>query len=83
MVRSIYQQPSADEVHTHQERVVEQLQEPYRQAASMLDEVGADILACTNFPTEHCKKIWPNNPQERMNKEIGQQTDVVGIFSNR
>ena len=83
MVRSIYQQPSSEEVHIQHEKVVEQLQERFPQAASMLDEAGSDILAFTNFPMEHWKKIWSNNPQERLNKEIRRRTDVVGIFPNR
>ena len=83
MVRSIYQQPSAEEVQIQHEKVVEQLAERFGQAASMLDEAGADILAFTHFPMEHWKKAWSNNPQERLNKEIRRRTDVVGIFPNR
>ena len=83
MVRSIYQQPSADEVHIQHGKVVEQLAQRFPQAASMLDEAGADVLAFTHFPMEHWKKIWSNNPQERLNKEIRRRTDVVGIFPNR
>ena len=83
MVRSVYQQPSAEEVHIQHEKVVEQLSERFPQAALMLDEAGADILAFTHFPMEHWKKIWSNNPQERLKKEIRRRTDVVGIFPNR
>ena len=83
MVRSIYQQPSAQEVRIQHEKVVEQLAERFPEAATMLDEARADILAFTHFPMEHWKKIWSNNPQERLNKEIRRRTDVVGIFPNR
>ena len=83
MVRTIYQQPSPDEVHAQLDRVTDQLQNRFPQVASLLDEAGPDGLAFSSFPLAHWKKIWSNNPQERLNKEIRRRTDVVGIFPNR
>ncbi len=83
MVRTIYQQPSPDEVHAQLNRVTDQLGDRFPQVASLLDEAGPDILAFSSFPVAHWKKIWSNNPLERLNKEIRRRTDVVGIFPNR
>ena len=83
MVRTIYQQPSPDEVHAQLDRVTDQLGDRFPQVASLLDEAGPDILAFSSFPVAHWKKIWSNNPLERLNKEIRRRTDVVGIFPNR
>ena len=80
MVRTIYQQPSPDEVHAPARQVTDQLQNRFPQVASLLDEAGPDALAFSNFPLAHWKKIWSNNPQERLNKEIRRRTEVVGIF---
>ena len=83
MVRTIYQQPSPDEVHAQLDRVTDQLHDRFPQVASLLDEAGPDVLAFSTFPAVHWKKIWSNNPLERLNKEIRRRTDVVGIFPNR
>ncbi len=83
MVRTIYQQPSPDEVHAQLDRVTDQLGDRFPQVASLLDEAGPGILAFSSSPVAHWKKIWSNNPLERLNKEIRRRTDVVGIFPNR
>lgn len=83
MVRTIYQQPSPDEVHAQHQRVVVQLDERFPLVSALLEDSGPDILAFTAFPVAHWKQIWSNNPQERLNKEIRRRTDVVGIFPNR
>ena len=70
MVRTIYQQLSPAEVHGQLDRVVEQLREPFPQVAELLADAAPDILACTAFPVAHWQKLWSNNPQERLNREI-------------
>ena len=83
MVRTIYQQLSPAEVHGQLDRMVEQLREPFPQVAELLADAAPDILAFTAFPVSHWQKLWSNNPQERLNREIRRRTDVVGIFPNR
>ena len=83
LVRSIFEQPDAEQVHAQHARVVDQLHERFPDAARMLVEAEADILAFASFPKEHWRQIWSNNPKERLNKEICRRTDVVGIFPNR
>jgi len=81
-VRTIFAQP-------HQEAARRQLQEVYKamgtrwpKAAELLADAEEDILAYMLFPQEHWKRIYSNNPLERLNKEVKRRTNVVGIFPN-
>src|SRR2546425_5066917 len=83
MVRTIFAQPDAATVHEQHRRIVDQLKSRFPEAAALLEEAAADLLAFTAFPKEHWRQLWSNNSLERLNKEIRRRTDVVGIFPNR
>jgi len=83
LVRSIFDQPSAEEVWAQHARSVAQLQPRFPDAARMLADAADEILAFAAFPQQHWRKIRSNNPQERLNLEIRRRTNVVGIFPNR
>jgi hypothetical protein len=83
LVRSIFAQPSAEEVWAQHARIVEQLAPRFREAVELLADAAPDILAFTAVPPAHWRQIWSNNPLERLNKEVRRRTDVVGIFPDR
>jgi putative transposase len=83
MVRTIFAQPDAATVHEQHRRIVDQLATRFPEAATLLEEAAADLLAFTSFPKEHWRQLWSNNSLERLNKEIRRRSDVVGIFPDR
>jgi transposase-like protein len=83
MVRTIFDQPDAEEVHAQFGRVVSALEAKLPKAADHLGSAREQLLAFTAFPREAWTQVWSNNPQERLNREIRRRTDVVGIFPDR
>ena len=83
LVRTIFAQPDQDKARAELRRVADNLEERFPKAAALLAEAEDDIVAYMRFPTEHWKQIASTNPLERLNREIGRRTDVVGIFPNR
>jgi putative transposase len=83
LVRTIFDQPDADQVHAQYRRVVAALEEKLPAAAAHLSAAEPDLLAFTAVPREIWRQVWSSNPQERLNKELRRRTDVVGIFPDR
>jgi putative transposase len=79
LVRTIFAQERPQDAWAQLERVVDQLQQGrFADAAALLLDAAADILAYTAFTKDTWRSIWSNNPQERLNREIRRRTDVVG-----
>ncbi|GAA1773441.1 hypothetical protein GCM10009734_98030 [Nonomuraea bangladeshensis] len=83
LVRTIFDQPTDEQVRAQHAWVINALEAKYPAACEHLDAAREDLLAFAAFPRETWRQIWSNNPQERLNKEIRRRTDVVGIFPDR
>jgi putative transposase len=84
LVRTIFAQERAEDAWRQLGEVVAQLTDAkLDDAAQLLADAAPDVLAYTAFPSDTWRKIWSNNPQERLNREIRRRTDVVGIFPHR
>jgi putative transposase len=81
-IRGIFTAASAAEARQRLGQVVGQLRPHAAKVARLLEDAEADLLAFYAFPAEHWSKLRSTNPLERVNREIGRRTDVVGIFPN-
>jgi putative transposase len=81
-IRQVFVAQSGEEARAHLAEVVDRLEGPAPKVARLLLEAEPDVLAFYAFPKEHWSKLRSTNPLERVNREIGRRTDVVGIFPN-
>jgi transposase-like protein len=82
LIRPIFNQDEREQARDRLSEAVAHLEGKLPKVASMLEDAEEDVLAFYSFPADHRRKIRSTNPLERVNREIGRRTDVVGIFPN-
>ena len=81
-IRQIFAAEDAVEAHARLAEVTGALAQSAPKVARLLSEAEEDLLAFMAFPAEHWPKLRSTNPLERVNREIGRRSDVVGIYPN-
>jgi transposase-like protein len=81
-IRPIFRASSLEEARRLLADTVTHLEGRVPKVARLLLEAEPDLLAFHSFPAAHRSKLRSTNPLERVNREIGRRTDVVGVFPN-
>ncbi len=81
-LREVFNADSGEQARERVGEVIARLREPAAKVATLLEQAEEDLLAFYAFPAPHWSKLRSTNPLERVNREIGRRTDVVGIFPN-
>jgi putative transposase len=82
-IRGIFQATSLAEARERLAEVVDKLAAAAPKVATLLEAAEAELLAVSELPSEHWSKLRSTNPLERVNREIGRRTDVVGHLPQR
>ena len=81
-LREIFNAEGYEQAKDRVTHVLERLKDVAPKVCTLLEAAEEDLLAFYRLPPEHWTKLRSTNPLERVNKEIGRRTDVVGIFPN-
>jgi transposase-like protein len=82
LLRPIFNADSIEQARELVGAALARLEQPLPKIAALLEEAEDDLLAFYACPGEHRTVLRSTNPLERVNREIGRRTDVVGIFPN-
>ena len=80
LIRPIFNAEDGEQARELLGQALTRLERPLPKVAALLERAEEDLLAFYAFPTDHWRKLRSTNPLERLNREIGRRTDVVGIF---
>src|SRR5215218_10253343 len=81
-LREVFNADGRDQARERVGEVLERFRGNVPKVAELLEDAEEDLIAFYAFPELHWSKLRSTNPLERVNREIGRRTDVVGIFPN-
>src|SRR5581483_3747446 len=69
-IRTVFAQPDPAMAREQWRKVADGFRTRYPRLADLMDEAEPEVLAYLDFPHEHWRQIWSNNPIERLNREV-------------